>query len=104
MTQPAMPFTTVATTIDTAGPHCRRLLITAPGTVALIEQRLPPLGADDVYARTLLSGISHGTEITWLKGAAAALHRSWDRDRRFYLDGPGRDFPVAPGYASIGRV
>ncbi|WP_207386947.1 zinc-binding dehydrogenase [Frankia sp. Cppng1_Ct_nod] len=87
-----------------AGPPCRRLMITAPGVVELIEQRLPPLGEHDVYARTVLSGISHGTEIAWLKGSAAALHRTWDANRRFYLDGPGRDFPVAPGYESIGTV
>ena len=37
-------------------------------------------------------------------GTAAALHRTWDGQRRLYLDGPGRDFPVAPGYESIARV
>jgi threonine dehydrogenase-like Zn-dependent dehydrogenase len=100
MTRPA----TIPVTADTAGPPCRRLLITEPGAVELIEQHLPPLGAHDVYARTVVSGISHGTEIAWLKGAAAALHRTWDGERRFYLDGPGRDFPVAPGYESIARV
>jgi hypothetical protein len=94
-------------TIDvtaTAAPLCRRLLITGPGTVELIAEHLPPLGAHDVYARTVVSGISHGTEIAWLTGAAAALHRRWDTSRRFYRDGPGRDFPVAPGYESIARI
>jgi 2-desacetyl-2-hydroxyethyl bacteriochlorophyllide A dehydrogenase len=97
------PAPTAAGTAVT-GPPCRRLFITAPGTVELIKQRLPPLGERDVYARSVLSGISHGTEIAWLSGAAAALHRSWDAGRRFYLDGPGRDFPIAPGYESIGRI
>ncbi len=101
MRQPALD---AAGTTGTIGPVCRRLLITAPGTVELIEQRLPPLGEHDVYARTVLSGISHGTEIAWLRGSAAALHRCWDAERRYYLDGPGRAFPVAPGYESIGRV
>jgi 2-desacetyl-2-hydroxyethyl bacteriochlorophyllide A dehydrogenase len=87
-----------------AGPPCRRLLITAPGTIELIAEHLPPLGDHDVYARTVMSGISHGTEIAWLQGDAAALHRWWDTGRRFYRDEPGRDFPVAPGYESIGRV
>lgn len=87
-----------------AGPLCRQLVITAPGTVELIEQRLPLLGERDVYVHTVLSGISHGTEITWLHGTAAALHRAWDTQRRFYRDGAGRNFPVAPGYESIGRV
>lgn len=87
-----------------AGPRCQRLLITAPGTVELIEEHLLPVGQRDVYARTLISGISHGTEIAWLHGEAAALHRRWDPGRRFFLDEPGRDFPVAPGYESVARV
>lgn len=87
-----------------SGPHHRRLLITAPGNVELIEQQLPPLGKDDVYARTLISGISHGTEIAWFNGEAAALHRRWDPERRLFLNLTGREFPVAPGYETIGRV
>lgn len=98
------PATNLAGTSNPLGPVCRRLLITAPGAVELIEQHLPPVGAHDVYARTVISGISHGTEIAWLSGEAAALHRQWDPERRFFLDQPGRDFPVAPGYESIGRI
>lgn len=101
MTHPTLDRPDDATAL---GPPCRRLLITAPGTIELIEQSLPALTAHDVYARTIVSGISHGTEIAWLRGNAAAQHRTWDADRRFYLDGPGRDFPVAPGYESIGRI
>ncbi len=100
----ARPIRGVASDATAAGPLCRRLLITAPGRVELIGHRLPAIGAHDVYARTVISGISHGTEIAWLRGSAAALHRTWDGQRRFYLDGPGRDFPVAPGYESIARV
>jgi 2-desacetyl-2-hydroxyethyl bacteriochlorophyllide A dehydrogenase len=100
MTQPALADTGAAA----AGLSCRRLLITAPHTVELIAHHLPPLGAHDVYLRTVLSGVSHGTEFAWLTGQAAALHRDWDPRQRFYRDGPGRAFPVAPGYESIARV
>lgn len=88
----------------TTGPSCRRLLITAPGVVELVEEHLPPMGEYDVYARSVVSGISHGTEIAWLRGHATALHRTWDTERRFYSTGPGWDFPVAPGYETIARV
>lgn len=101
MTNPAVD---VAGTPTGPGPCCTRLLITGPGRIELIEQHLPPPGPRDVYAHTVLSGISHGTELAWLRGQAAALHRSWDGTRRMYLAGPGRDFPVAPGYESIARV
>ncbi|MDG4833783.1 zinc-binding alcohol dehydrogenase [Solwaraspora sp. WMMD1047] len=87
-----------------AGPACARLLITGPGQVELLQQRLPPLGEHDVYARTVISGVSHGTEMAWLQGSAASLHRCWDPQRRFYSHGRGRDYPVAPGYESIARV
>jgi 2-desacetyl-2-hydroxyethyl bacteriochlorophyllide A dehydrogenase len=100
MTQPALDVADPATT----GPACHRLLITGPGQIELIAHRLPALGEHDVHARTVISGISHGTEIAWLRGSAAALHRTWDSQRRLYLDGPGRDYPVAPGYESIARV
>jgi threonine dehydrogenase-like Zn-dependent dehydrogenase len=102
MTQPALDA--VGGTTAVTGPTCTRLLITGPGRVELLEERLPQLGEHDVYARTVVSGISHGTEMAWLRGSAAALHRVWDGQRRFYSDGPGRDYPVAPGYESIARV
>ena len=86
------------------GPACRRLLITQPGTVEVISEHLPPLGPAEVYARTVLSGISHGTEMAWLRGHAAALHRAWDPGQRIYRPGAGRDFPVAPGYETVARV
>ncbi|WP_432983003.1 zinc-dependent alcohol dehydrogenase [Dactylosporangium sp. CA-233914] len=84
--------------------RCRRLFITEPGAVELLDDELPPLFDHDVYATTVLSGISHGTELAWLRGTAAALHRTWDPQRRLYLDGPGRAYPVAPGYESIAEV
>ncbi|WP_326559784.1 zinc-dependent alcohol dehydrogenase [Micromonospora sp. NBC_01796] len=51
-----------------------------------------------------MSGISHGTEMAWVKGTAAALHRSWNGEHRTYVTGAGRDYPVAPGYETIARV
>lgn len=86
------------------GPECRRLLITQPGTVEVIAEHLPPPGPTEVYACTVLSGISHGTELAWLRGQAATLHRTWNAEQRTYRDGPGRDFPVAPGYETVARV
>src|SRR3954470_2218329 len=103
MTRPALRA--VPSSVAGSTPlRCRRLFITGPGTIEIIGEDLPELAERDVYVRTLVSGISHGTEIAWLRGTAAALHRTWDPQRRISLDGPGRDYPVAPGYESIGRV
>ncbi|MEV4416197.1 zinc-binding dehydrogenase [Catellatospora sp. NPDC049609] len=101
MTQPTT--VDVAETSAPSGPTCTRLWITEPGCVELIEDQLPALGEHDVYAQTVISGISHGTEIAWLRGTAASLHRTWT-PQRYYVDGPGRAYPVVPGYESIARV
>jgi len=95
---------TASQALTVTGPLVRRLLITAPRKIELTEERLPPLGPHDVHAQMIVSGISHGTEMAWLTGAAAALRRQWDASQRIYRDGPGRDYPVAPGYESVGRV
>lgn len=87
-----------------ACPPTTRLMITEPGGVELITDRLPPLGPADVYAQAVVSGISHGTEMAWVRGSAAALHRSWLPKQRLYTAGSGRDYPVAPGYETIARV
>ncbi|RIV39506.1 hypothetical protein D2L64_08440 [Micromonospora radicis] len=79
-------------------------MITGPGTVELISENLPPLGPTDVYAQAVVSGISHGTEMAWVRGSAAALHRSWLPEQRLFTSGPGRDYPVAPGYETIARI
>lgn len=99
MTQPAFANQGIAMC-----PPTTRLMITAPGRVELIAESLPPLGPTDVYAKAVVSGISHGTEMAWVRGSAAALHRSWLPEQRLFTDGPGRDYPVAPGYETIGRV
>ena len=80
----------------TAGPVCRRLLITAPGAIELIEERLPPLGEHDA-----------STPAPWYPGSATApsspgctvrLPRCTVPGIRADVStstGPGRDYPVA---------
>lgn len=51
-------ITDIAPSVAAVGPRCRRLLITAPGAVELIEEHLLPVGERDVYARTVISGTS----------------------------------------------
>lgn len=99
-----MTATELANTAATFGIPRRGVVITGPGTVEVINGQLPEPGPSDVYARTVLSGISHGTETAWLRGHAAALHRRWDPQRRIFTDDPGRDFPIAPGYETVARV
>jgi 2-desacetyl-2-hydroxyethyl bacteriochlorophyllide A dehydrogenase len=84
---------------------CRRLLITEPGKVEIVPERLGRPGRGQVLARSVVSGVSHGTELAWYRGLAPALHIGWDPDVRAYQDGaPGRGYPVAPGYELVAVV
>src|SRR5579859_277949 len=83
----------------------RRLQLTRPGKVQLIEEQLPPPGPAEILARTVLSGISHGTELAWFRGKAAALHKGWDQEQRLYVEhGEARRYPVAPGYETVAEI
>ncbi len=83
----------------------RHLVITRPGKVQLTERQLPALGPSEVLARTVLSGISHGTELAWFRGHAAALYKAWNQQTRLYHhEGEPRAYPIAPGYESVAAV
>jgi NADPH:quinone reductase-like Zn-dependent oxidoreductase/deoxyadenosine/deoxycytidine kinase len=83
----------------------RRLQITAPCKVQLTDEQLPQLTSTQVLARTLVSGISHGTEMAWFRGRAAALLKGWDSAARLYQeDAEPRAYPVAPGYESVAAI
>lgn len=55
---------------------------------------------------TLYSGLSAGTELSFVKGTNPTLHQAWDPDLGvFGPDGPGTGFPVRRlGYMEVGRV
>jgi 2-desacetyl-2-hydroxyethyl bacteriochlorophyllide A dehydrogenase len=99
------PATVTQAVTDIAGSWCHRLLITAPGEVEVVPERLGRPGRGQVLARSVVSGISQGTELAWYRGLAPALHIGWDPDVRAYRDGtPGRGYPVAPGYELVAVV
>ena len=83
----------------------RCLQIIRPGKLQLNDTRLSERGPADVLVRTVLSGISHGTELAWFRGKAAALHKAWDPATRLYHDhGEPRTYPVAPGYETVAVI
>lgn len=82
-----------------------RLEIVRPGKIVITNEPLPKQGSGDVVARTVLSGISHGTELAWYRGKAAALHKGWDRDARLFVTGGQPSaYPIRPGYETVARV
>lgn len=87
------------------GSQRRCLMITAPGKVEIIPEPVNRPGRGQVLARSVVSGISHGTELAWYRGQAPGLHLGWDPRIRVYRDEmPGRGYPVAPGYETVALV
>ncbi|MBE2267221.1 MAG: zinc-binding dehydrogenase [Anaerolinea sp.] len=66
-----------------------------------------PLQPNEVRLRTLFSGISAGTELTYWRGTNPYLTRRWDADRRLFVDdaAPTFGYPVLNlGYEEVGEV
>lgn len=67
----------------------KAIVIPKAHTVELREVELKPLGADDVLIQTTLTSISAGTERMLLRGV---------------MPHPMLQFPVVPGYETVGKV
>src|SRR4051812_48421816 len=79
--------------------------LTGPRQVALFEESSRPLERDQVRIRTLLSGVSAGTEMAFYRGTNPHLEKRWDPSLRVFLAGNGRsvEYPVMTwGYEEVG--
>lgn len=76
------------------------------GRMRVYEYALPALREGQFRVETLYSGVSAGTELTFLKGTNPYLHSSWDADLcLFAQDQPARSYPIQTlGYMEVGRV
>ena len=85
-------------------PHV--VSFTAPGQVALVPVDAQQLVPGSVRVRTWYSGISAGTELTAYRGSNPYLTRTWDVERRLFVDGaPTFGYPVEGwGYSEVGEV
>jgi len=77
-----------------------------PYDVALVTCDQQPLVRGSVRLRTWYSGISAGTELTAYRGSNPYLTRTWDAQRRLFVDGePTFAYPVQGwGYSEVGEV
>ncbi|WP_084960960.1 zinc-binding dehydrogenase [Thermoactinospora rubra] len=84
----------------------RVLSVEAPGEVVWAEEKLPEVPEGGFQVETLYSGVSAGTELTYVKGTNPYLSASWDRALGLFLPGePGIGYPVRGiGYMQVGRV
>ena len=84
----------------------RSIGITGPGRAEVLSYEQDPPQDGQVRVDTLFTGLSAGTELTFLKGTNPYLHSSWDAERGVFLDGtPSRSYPIESlGYMEVGRV
>lgn len=83
------------------------LVVEAPGRVRLVPDDEPgPLPDDGLDVRTRWSGLSAGTDLSWVKGTNPMLHHAWDPELGLFdPDRPGAGYPVRKvGYMQVGEV
>lgn len=77
------------------------------GVVTLREDPAPPPVRDGQFeVETVFSGLSAGTDLSWVKGTNPALHRRWDPELGLFMPGtPDVGYPIDKfGYMQVGRV
>ncbi|HEV7664452.1 MAG TPA: zinc-binding dehydrogenase [Chloroflexota bacterium] len=81
--------------------------LTAPRQVSLVEEPSRSLARHEVRIRTLLSGISAGTEMAAYRGTTPFLDKRWDPATHLFVAGgePSLTYPLSTwGYEEVGKV
>ncbi|MDM4718871.1 zinc-binding dehydrogenase [Micromonospora sp. WMMA1363] len=84
----------------------RVVAVTAPGRVELVEQDAAPLTEGTFRVETLYSGVSAGTELSFVKGTNPYLNGTWNPGLGLFQPGEASTpYPVTRfGYMQVGRV
>ena len=79
----------------------RTLVLEGPRLLHLAEQPSRPLRPGEIRLRALLSGISHGTELSLYRGTSAFTDKVFDRGPCAFVHPPAGSaaaYPVTLGY------
>ncbi|MCW3844303.1 zinc-binding alcohol dehydrogenase [Micromonospora yasonensis] len=84
----------------------RVVVVSGPGRVELVEQDAGELRDGAFRVETLYSGVSAGTELSYVKGTNPYLDLTWNADLGlFQPGGASTPYPVTRlGYMQVGRV
>jgi threonine dehydrogenase-like Zn-dependent dehydrogenase len=83
----------------------KELVLSAPRVIRFAAYEDPPLGADQVRAEAIVSGISHGTELALYRGDSPFDGKRFDLELRLFEDEGGAEaYPMRLGYEWVGRV
>ena len=84
----------------------RNLVVSAPGELSLVDEDLPEVPEGGLLLETRTTGLSAGTELTFVKGDHPGLSRTHDPELGLFRDGTERPaYPVTRlGYMEVARV
>jgi len=85
----------------------RTLVLDSPRHLRFEERPSRPLGPGEVRLRSILSGISHGTELSLYRGTSAFADKVFDRGLRAFITphaGSVKAYPVTLGYEMVSEV
>lgn len=84
----------------------RNVVIRAPGSLEIIEEQLPEVPEDGLLLETLVTGLSAGTELAFVKGDHPGLRSRLDPDLGLFLPhSAGTAYPIRRlGYMEVARV
>jgi NADPH:quinone reductase-like Zn-dependent oxidoreductase len=84
----------------------RTLVVPRPGALEIRESPEPDLADGRFRARTLYTGLSAGTELTWYRGTSPYFTAGWDAELGLFdRSRPAQGFPVTRlGYMEVARV
>jgi threonine dehydrogenase-like Zn-dependent dehydrogenase len=83
----------------------RNLVVLEPWRVELVEEDLPPVPDGGLLLQTVTTGLSAGTELTFVKGDHPGLRTRLDPELGLFLPHDGDGYPVRRlGYMEVARV
>ncbi|GAA4971655.1 zinc-dependent alcohol dehydrogenase [Actinoplanes utahensis] len=83
----------------------RNLIVAGPGRLEIADVAAEDVPDGGFHARTLFSGVSAGTELTFLKGTNPALHAGFDGALGLFGGPPEQAYPVTRlGYMEVARI
>jgi len=75
----------------------KQIAITAPYKIGLLNVPKPKPEPDQILTKTLVTGVSIGTELIDYRGAMEKLPKKWKKVHPYA-------FPQLPGYENVGEV
>lgn len=84
----------------------RVLMLQSPRQLTFMEVEARPLSEGEIRIKSLISGISHGTELSQYRGTSPFHTKRFDLHDRLFKPAPAdySPYPLALGYEMIGHV